>query len=305
MSGSTTPKAAGNPPLNPFRHDPARSIPGSAWPRLLSLLLASAASGLCPEYLLLLPILASCAALLASGEKPLGILHSCRFLMPLAFFIALPNIIEAFRTPGELPALLARSLGYLVRLLTITLLARVFYKTTSTQAVADSLSALARSLPGKHARRRDPGLYLGLSVAFLPRCFERYTRVREAALARGYGSPAHSARGGAGTKAQAAPRMAADASENVVTPGNTRHKERQPRQTQGSGILTLRRWRSLAAIAETTIISLLGSAVTTAWALEARGYDPGRRLRSEQPRKQDLAILAASAVFAALSFLLS
>lgn len=304
MPGSTTPKAAGTPPLNPFRHDPALAIPGSAWPRLLSLLLASAASGLCPEYLLLLPIFTAFSALLASGEKPLGILRSCRFLMPLAFFIALPNIIEAFRTPAELPALLARSLVYLARLVTITLLARVFYKTTSTQAVADSLSALARSLPGRQARRRDPGLYLGLSVAFLPRCFERYTRVREAALARGYGSPAHSVRTGAGTEVLAAHRMAA-ASENEEIPGNPRRKARQLRQTQGFGILFLRRWRSLAAIAETTIISLLGSAVTTAWALEARGYDPGRRLSPEQPRKQDLAILAASAVFTAVSFLLA
>lgn len=108
----------------------------------------------------------------------------------------------AFRLfdPGTLPD----SLAYAARLLAVYFLGCTYYASTLPSDLGDAATLLARRahrfvagtmklLPGAARRARhagsapDPGMYLGLTLAFLPRAFDRYRRTREAAALRAYG----------------------------------------------------------------------------------------------------------------------
>ncbi len=105
---------------------------------------------------------------------------------------AAPGVFRLFD-----PATLGDSLAYAIRLLAVYFLGCAYYAGTLPWQLGDAATRLARralrfmrAAAGKAQPARpapDPGIYLGLTLAFLPRAFERYRRTREAAALRGYG----------------------------------------------------------------------------------------------------------------------
>ena len=86
---------------------------------------------------------------------------------------------------------------YGLRLLTVFFFARVYYVSTKASELGDYLSLAARKARGAKAQAgqarapatilADPGMLLSLSLLFLPRVFDNYRKVREAAELRAYG----------------------------------------------------------------------------------------------------------------------
>lgn len=83
---------------------------------------------------------------------------------------------------------------YAVRLAAVFLFARLFYVSTKASELGDYLSAAARKAVNLFGRKTgpstivgDPGMIVSLSLAFLPKVFENYRKVKEAAEMRGYG----------------------------------------------------------------------------------------------------------------------
>jgi energy-coupling factor transporter transmembrane protein EcfT len=112
---------------------------------------------------------------------------------------AAPGVFRLFD-----PATLGDSLAYAIRLLAVYFLGCAYYAGTLPWQLGDAATRLARralrfaGIVNGFGRRSahgaapatgapDPGIYLGLTLAFLPRAFERYRRTREAAALRGYG----------------------------------------------------------------------------------------------------------------------
>lgn len=251
-------------PGNPFRNEPSRSASGSAGARLVILLLVSAGSGFCPPLMLVVPAFLCIRILVKLGDRSSDILSESRFLVPLGILALMPAGMDALGGNVERAmAALPDSAVYLARLLVMTLAARVFYRTTTSMDAGDAISAVFRTLPGM--KGSDPGFFIGLSASFLPRCFDRYRGVAEAAAARGFGA----ARSG------------------------HKHKAMPVRQ----------RVRSFLMLAETGIVSLLSSATRTAEAMEARGYTPDRLLSPSRFRLKDVAGIGAGLLFACVSFL--
>lgn len=112
-----------------------------------------------------------------------------------------------FPADGRLfaPESLAPSALYALRLALIFACARIFYASTRVSQLGDFLTVLVRPVlagkgsvtPGKNphtektgksqALAADPGMMLSLALVFVPRAFENFKKLREAALARGYG----------------------------------------------------------------------------------------------------------------------
>ncbi len=83
---------------------------------------------------------------------------------------------------------------YAARLAAVFVFARVYYVSTKASELGDYLSAAARGIAGFFRKNEgrsivlsDPGMMVSLSLLFLPRVFENYRRVKEAAELRGYG----------------------------------------------------------------------------------------------------------------------
>ncbi len=107
--------------------------------------------------------------------------------------------------PGDGRIFAAETLGasavYAVRLAAVFVFARLYYASTKAAELGDCLSLAARKARawfggakrsiGDHSAAdspaADPGMMLSLSLLFLPRVFEHYGNVREAAEIRGYG----------------------------------------------------------------------------------------------------------------------
>ena len=78
---------------------------------------------------------------------------------------------------------------YAARLLLIFLYARLFYVSTRVADLGSFLTAAVRLFRKKAVRSglsADPGMLLILSMLFLPRTFDSYVRVRDAAALRGF-----------------------------------------------------------------------------------------------------------------------
>jgi energy-coupling factor transporter transmembrane protein EcfT len=175
--------SADSAPRLPFLHSP------DAGTKLLSLALVSTSASVC-RPILLVPIALSAIAILAKlDEKPAEIARASRFLLPMGIVILALRLL--FPGDGRIfaPEALATGILYIVRMAIVFLLARAFYISTS---VADLGGAITRAIRHLAIRGKvsapDPGLYLGIAAGFLPRSFERYDRVRQAALARGFGT---------------------------------------------------------------------------------------------------------------------
>lgn len=199
--------------MNPFAYEPLdsplRSM--SALPKAAALVCLSAAAfsvgSASLPVLALLVLLASLALRIrAKGSGPA--------LRGLAFLITLSALMRGILPgDGRLFALesLPGSLTYALRLAVVFFGARMFYLTTRVAELGDSLTWLSRRLGRRRCegRRRearslkasraepdspprslflaDPGVFLTLSLLFLPRVFEQYRKTREAAIMRGYG----------------------------------------------------------------------------------------------------------------------
>lgn len=92
--------------------------------------------------------------------------------------------------PETLPA----SALYAARLTAVFVFARLYYVSTKASELGDYLSAGARKVAGLFENKKgkfrileDPGMLLSLSLLFLPRVFENYGKVKDAAELRGYG----------------------------------------------------------------------------------------------------------------------
>lgn len=86
---------------------------------------------------------------------------------------------------------------YAMRLFSLFFFARLFYASTKAADLGDHISAAARKLralrdftPARQSPSQilaDPGMFFSLSLLFLPRVFETYRKVKEAAEVRAYG----------------------------------------------------------------------------------------------------------------------
>lgn len=99
--------------------------------------------------------------------------------------------------PETLPA----SLVYALRLLAVFLYTHLYFASTKAAELGEYLTASARWISARIRKVRktgsghsgadgmvsDPGMMLSLSLLFLPRAFENYQKVSEAAKVRGYG----------------------------------------------------------------------------------------------------------------------
>jgi len=95
---------------------------------------------------------------------------------------------------------LSGSALYSLRLATVFIYARLFYVSTKASSLGEFLTrasrkasglfrpGLSKTAPSDTGILSDPGMLLSLSMLFLPRVFENYTKVKEAAALRGYGS---------------------------------------------------------------------------------------------------------------------
>ena len=205
--------------MNPFSYQHA----GGALSRLtatsktIALALLSVAAMRAPAGAALLLAFAG----LSGARFSAGALRGARGVLLLAFGAALARGLlpdlgaaglfsagTADAAPGAFrffdPATLGDSLAYAIRLLAVYFLGCAYYASTLPWELGDAATRLARralrfaGIVNGFGRRSahgaapatgapDPGIYLGLTLAFLPRAFERYRRTREAAALRGYG----------------------------------------------------------------------------------------------------------------------
>lgn len=73
---------------------------------------------------------------------------------------------------------------YTLRLLAVLAFARLFFASTRVGELGDSLSRLARKLGAKRGALADPGILISLTLCFLPRTYDTYLRVQDAAALR-------------------------------------------------------------------------------------------------------------------------
>lgn len=139
---------------------------------------------------------------------------------------------------------------YAMKLAVIFLFARIYYISTKASELGDILSIAARKI----GVRADPGMMLSLSLHFLPRVFENYRKVREAAELRGLGVGGH-------------------------------------------------RMKNLLPMIHTYMFMSIKGALTTARAMETRGYSEARTIRLRGISMKDGVIVAAGCLLLAYSFL--
>lgn len=189
--------------MNPFAYEPLDSPLAriGAPSKALFLICASTAAmrfGL-PALIALLG--AGIFLLAAFGIGAAGMARPALALGVLVAFSALARGM----LPGDGRIFAAETLGasalYAARLAAVFVFARLYYASTKAAELGDYLSLAARkarSWFGGSMRTQagssaadspasDPGMMLSLSLLFLPRVFEHYRNVREAAEIRGYG----------------------------------------------------------------------------------------------------------------------
>lgn len=181
--------------MNPFAFEPldsplARISAVSKGFLLICVSTAAMSFGLIP----LAALLAGSVLLMAAARLPFkGMGKPALAIAYLALFSAIVRGIF----PGggrlfDLRSLPASGL-YALRLATVFLFARLYYVTTKAAELGDYLSLAARKARKPQARGTrtgilsDPGMLLTLSLLFLPRVFDNYRKVKDAATLRAYG----------------------------------------------------------------------------------------------------------------------
>lgn len=171
----------------PFRFEPRGGFLQSLHPlaKLAALLALSGALMAAPAAVLAAAVLLLSFALASAGYGVRDAAAAVRFVGFVAVFAGVAVLVDP-AVPYWLDPSKAPAAGlYVLRLLSVYLLAETFFRTTPTGPLGDAATALSRSV----LRRADadPGLYVALTADFLPRVFEAYARVRDAAAARGFG----------------------------------------------------------------------------------------------------------------------
>ncbi len=185
--------------MNPFSYRPPAGLTTGAGSgqagmqgtgtKLICLVLGSTSASICLPGLLVPMALAMFALLFRLGEKPADIARGARFLIPMGILILALKLLA----PGDgrifAPEELIPALVYLGRLFVVFLLAQAFFRSTSVADLGATVTRVTRLLPlWRKGKAPDPGLYIGLAAGFLPKSFDRYDKVREAAVARGFGA---------------------------------------------------------------------------------------------------------------------
>ena len=156
----------------------------------------------------LLPLVILLALFLASGQMMgLKLKEAAGAGLSLGILMLFTSLARGiFPADGRLfaPESLAPSALYALRLVLIFACARLFYASTRVSQLGDFLTILIRLLltrKGSVARGKetdteedgknpslaaDPGMMLSLALVFVPRAFENFKKLREAALVRGY-----------------------------------------------------------------------------------------------------------------------
>jgi energy-coupling factor transporter transmembrane protein EcfT len=191
--------------MNPFAFEPGMSPLRKigAIPKLFALVFLSLSAMnlyIAPLSLLAMGVISSALILkidLTSGAR------SYAFLLYISLFSAL--VRGLFPGGGRIFALetLPESAIYSLRLFTVFIFAQVFFLTTRVGDVGDGITRAFRVLRGKSTTSQqaaselktkkksvlaDPGILLYLSFIFLPKAFDQFTKVSEAAKTRGYGA---------------------------------------------------------------------------------------------------------------------
>ncbi|HWR13115.1 MAG TPA: hypothetical protein VN445_14925 [Rectinemataceae bacterium] len=247
--------------MNPFAFEPLDSPLArvSAASKAILLICASTAAmrfGALPLALLL----ATGALLMPVLRIPLkGLGKASMVIGYLALFSAIVRGI--FPGDGRVFALetIPLSALYSARLGTVFIYARIYYVSTKASELGDYLSVAARkmtSLFGKKGGRSivlsDPGMMASLSLLFLPRVFENYGKVRDAAELRGFGIG--------------------------------------------------RRWMSgMLPMLQTFVFTSIKGALSTARAMELRGYSEARTISLRAFSRFDAAIVASGGLLLLLS----
>jgi len=123
--------------------------------------------------------------------------------LALGFLVGFSTLVRGI-FPGDGRVFATETLGasalYAARLAAVFVFARLYYASTKAAELGDCLSVAIRKARSRFAASdrlaatsptADPGIMLSLSLLFLPRVFEHYRNVREAAEIRGYGLRRH------------------------------------------------------------------------------------------------------------------
>lgn len=200
--------------MNPFAFEPLGSpLAGiSALAKSIFLLCVSMAA---MKYKLVpLSMLAGAGLLIqcATGISFRGMGKTALFIVYLSLFSAVVRGI----LPGDgrffAVETLSDSALYSLRLAVVFIYARLYYVSTKASALGEFFTNATRKISGFFRRAQpralpsgirdegnknltaeagilsDPGMLLSLSLLFLPRVFENYMKVKDAAALRGYGS---------------------------------------------------------------------------------------------------------------------
>lgn len=194
--------------MNPFAYEPLDSPLArlGAPSKAFFLICASTAAmrfGL-PALIALL-----CAGIILIAALKVGAAGMGRPALALGAIVAFSALVRGM-FPGDGRIFAADTLGasaiYAARLAAVFVFARLYYASTKAAELGDCLSLAARKARTWFGRGKrtdenspaaasstadspavDPGMMLSLSLLFLPRVFEHYRSVREAAEIRGYG----------------------------------------------------------------------------------------------------------------------
>lgn len=179
--------------MNPFAFDaPESPLAQASAPSKAFFLICLSTAGMGFGFLPLALFLAGSIALFMAMHLPFRGMG--KPALAIGFLLAFATLARGV-LPGDgrifaIETLSASGL-YAMRLAVVFLYARMYYVSTKASELGDFLSVAAR----KAGIKADPGMMLSLTLLFLPRVFENYRKVKEAAGLRGYGAGGRRAKG--------------------------------------------------------------------------------------------------------------
>ncbi len=123
------------------------------------------------------------------AKIPLNHLKKIAFVPLMGLFVTAFRVFSFFPFSVDVYQIPA-GLLYTARFLVATLFALIFFETTSTMQITDSLekiqSVIARCFPPLKPlfRKINPALIIGIAIGFIPRVFSTWQKVRLSAISR-------------------------------------------------------------------------------------------------------------------------
>lgn len=189
--------------MNPFAYEPLDS-PLARLGALSKAFFLVCASSAAMRFSLPALVALLAAGILLLAALRIGAAGMGRPALALGVLVGFSALVRGM-LPGDGRIFAAETLGasaiYATRLAAVFVFARLYYASTKAAELGDYLSLAARKArgwfggtkraeaasPAQASPAVDPGMMLSLSLLFLPRVFEHYRSVREAAEIRGYG----------------------------------------------------------------------------------------------------------------------